>query len=716
MKITMNIFRCFTFSLLACSALSGSAVIDPDWALFGADCRTFSEGLADFYDVKGTKLHGYINTNGKVSIPPKFKSTGEFHRGTAIVSDEDNRQGIINAQGEYTLQPGDYSIRDFEKLRGYYKITDKATNKSALFDGYKFLTGFDFDFIDFYSSYPFLQLSSKDNGPKGVMNVLDFRYYPDASIRNYRNLFTVVYDKENEWIFSPDGELTDPDKYKISSKGTEVFEDPSTGKLGLRNSKTKTVITPAKYFLNREYEKSWANDVVVLYDSISPEDKSLDVVLDQDGKIIVNAADFTPSRTIYLQKDFIVTYPKNDYSNAGEYRHYDFHGKEIAALKSNVWYPLSNGYYGTTGHLLYNAKDNTIEKDAMYPVSCGEGMIKFMRGGKWYYKNTATGKVFGPYDGAEDFSEGIGVVTTGSKRFLIDKNGKEYHYPDDIDLGSKFSDGVIYGYDKTSGVRGCIYNPLGHEGFTYNQTENNIDDYRYICLLEKGKKLFDEEKYSQAADICYRLMMLKPEKKDAFYKYTVCLAQMRRLDEALTAIDLALETWPDWEDATTLRAKILTDIQLEKEAEAARNKAESNQEYYENSNSTISFLDALGNFANALANTFGGTPTYTPLDFSQNSFSGTGSAGGGNYQSNYNNWERLAERHYNSLTNLGYSATSSSGKKHGSAGGRTSSGNYIQQKRALREAQAEMRKIRRDAARDGVTIPKSRWEDASVGY
>ena len=125
-------------------------------------------------------------------------------------------------------------------------------------------------------------------------------------------------------------------------------------------------------------------------------------------------------------------------------------------------------------------------------------------------------------------------------------------------------------------------------------------------------------------------------------------------------------------------------------------------------------LDALGNFANALANAFGGSATYTPQNYSQSSFS-VGSAGG-NYQSNYNNWERLAERHYNSLTNLGYSATSSSGKKHGSAGGRTSSGNYIQQKRALREAQAEMRKIRRDAARDGVTIPKSRWEDASVGY
>lgn len=714
MKLSMNIIKNLAFSLLAFSALSGNAVIEPDWALFGVQSGTFSEGLADFYDAKGTKLNGYINTNGKIAIPPKFKSTGEFHRGTAIVTDENDQKGIINTKGEYTLQPGNYEIRMFEKMPGFYKITDKATDKSALFDGYKYLTDFDFDFIDFYNTYPFIRLSSKDNGPKGVMNVLDFSYYPNADVSKYGFRFNAVYDNKNEWIFSLDGQLIDPDKYKISSKGTEVFEDPSTGKLGIRDSKTKAVITPAEYFTDHLFQRSWINDIVVLFDSISPEKKRIPVVLNQDGKIILNAADFTPSLTVYVMEDFIETYPEGDFSNNAAYRYFDYNGKEITKINGNSWYPLSDRYYGTLSHLLYNAKDNTIEKDTEYPSICGNGMIKFMRGGKWYYKNPATGKESGPFDAVENFSEGLGVATNSGKRFPVDKNGKEYHYPDDIDLGSKFSDGVISGYDRTAGVRGCIYNPLGHNGYVYNQTENNIDEYNYIWLIEKGKKLFDEKKYSQAADICYRLMMLKPENKSAFYNYTVCLAQMRRLDEAITAIDLALETWPDWEDAVTLRTKILADIQSEKEAEATRKEAENNQEYYENSNSSIMILDALGNFANALANAFGGAATYTPQTYSRSSFSG-GSAGD-NYQSNYNNWERLAERHYNSLTNLGYSATSSSGKKHGSAGGRTSSGNYIQQKRALREAQAEMRKIRRDAARDGVTIPKSRWEDASVGY
>ena len=82
----------------------------------------------------------------------------------------------------------------------------------------------------------------------------------------------------------------------------------------------------------------------------------------------------------------------------------------------------------------------------------------------------------------------------------------------------------------------------------------------------------------------------------------------------------------------------------------------------------------------------------------------------------YRNWERRAESNYNSLTKSGYSSTSKSGKKSGSSGGSISSGNYVQMKRSLREAQNEMRNIRRKAKNAGINIPKSQWEDASVGY
>lgn len=86
------------------------------------------------------------------------------------------------------------------------------------------------------------------------------------------------------------------------------------------------------------------------------------------------------------------------------------------------------------------------------------------------------------------------------------------------------------------------------------------------------------------------------------------------------------------------------------------------------------------------------------------------------YQTQYNNWARRAEKNYNSLTNLGYSATNKKGKKSGGTMQSMSGGNYNQMMRSLREAQHEMERIRQKAARDGIKIQESPWETATVNY
>ena len=90
---------------------------------------------------------------------------------------------------------------------------------------------------------------------------------------------------------------------------------------------------------------------------------------------------------------------------------------------------------------------------------------------------------------------------------------------------------------------------------------------------------------------------------------------------------------------------------------------------------------------------------------------GTGS-GGGSYEAQYRRWENLAERHYNSLTNTGIRVTSNG--QHSGKAGSMSGGNYVQQKKAFREAQREMANLRTKAARNGVNIPQSKWETATV--
>lgn len=92
------------------------------------------------------------------------------------------------------------------------------------------------------------------------------------------------------------------------------------------------------------------------------------------------------------------------------------------------------------------------------------------------------------------------------------------------------------------------------------------------------------------------------------------------------------------------------------------------------------------------------------------------STSSGNYQSQYAMWERRAKANYESLTNLGYGVTQSDGSESGSAMGGMNTGNYAQMKKALREAQNEMTRIRRKASENGISIPQSKWETATVRY
>jgi len=88
----------------------------------------------------------------------------------------------------------------------------------------------------------------------------------------------------------------------------------------------------------------------------------------------------------------------------------------------------------------------------------------------------------------------------------------------------------------------------------------------------------------------------------------------------------------------------------------------------------------------------------------------------GNLPAQYQKWATLAERHYNSLTNLGLKGKKDGKDVGGTAGQGMSSSNYTQMKESLREAQNEMKRIRQKAQKQGINIPKSEYEDIQVKY
>lgn len=84
------------------------------------------------------------------------------------------------------------------------------------------------------------------------------------------------------------------------------------------------------------------------------------------------------------------------------------------------------------------------------------------------------------------------------------------------------------------------------------------------------------------------------------------------------------------------------------------------------------------------------------------------------YEDTYRRYERLAENHYNSLTTLGYRSQDSNGIS-GSTGSMTNvGGSIVTMKMNLSNAQKEMRRVRQEAAQNGVIIQQSHWETATV--
>lgn len=82
----------------------------------------------------------------------------------------------------------------------------------------------------------------------------------------------------------------------------------------------------------------------------------------------------------------------------------------------------------------------------------------------------------------------------------------------------------------------------------------------------------------------------------------------------------------------------------------------------------------------------------------------------------YQRWERSAQGSYNALTNTGYKVKKDGKYVSGSTVQSWGISNYSKMKQLLREAQREMRKIRAKAAKKGINIPKSEYEDVQIKW
>lgn len=680
------------------------------WALYGVKLggfnnKGFSDGLAVFKDYKIKKC-GAINRAGEVVIEAQFEDLSDFENGMAIATLSYGQMGIVNTRGEWLLQPEYRSIKRDEEHPGVYVVL-KDWGESGLFYNGRMVIPTDAAYDISTWNFPFVRCDKiGDDMELNILTGEKWDYvFRKGSLFVASNLY--VEDSEEKYgYYKLDGSRINVSKNNISSQGLTPYKDNETKLYGLKHAKTGEVVVPAQY---KEMYGIWINDVIVAKDGLT------NIIMDAHGRVIPSLSNKPNLALHYFEKNYIIA----QYADVCGL--YDYKGNVILPEKYDIIscrYDIPGDWYSVKpldedNYKLFNAVAGKFYEYGSY----SDGMLNIAdkQNDKYYYVNVATGEIIDKnIKMAADFSEGLAWVMIEGEKYgsFIDKKGKivlrgsEQCNPE---MYSKFSEGVVKAEDETNYVDGYIYNPLGSGSYVYKQ-KSGQDDFVYRCYI-KGSKEFEKENYAQAKEYFYHIMMCAPEEYRAISAYASCLYNMGYYEEAIEAYSMALDINPNDEHSKKWRdsAQSIVDAQWAAEQEA--------QEVAQNQQSST-FWDALGSFCTFLGNALGGYTSSYSYDntFSASYTSSTSSVNAGNYQAEYSRWEQRARSNYETLTNLGYSATNKRNDKSGSTGQSMNTGNYVMQKKALRDAQREMRNIRQKAARAGVNIAQSKWETATVNY
>ena len=696
--------------LKTCILLIGMAIFLPltgsskDVQVLLYDVETtdeFHNGLATF---RKDRLYGYINTSGETAITPKFALADRFYDGYAYVKTTEGSQGIIDTNGNFVVEPQsyyeitvkpDYSNKS-DAVIFEIKNTDNGL-KAAFYNG-QFLTDFEVDgFI--MLSWPFADIDTSSG--KVAVNLATSDIFRNAHSFDYGK-FVCVFSEENdkEVMTFFDSEMGDriPMSMMTKSKdGVVITEIPESKSLyRLIDEKTGRIINDS-IFAVRPY---WVNNIFASGSKVF--NSKGHVIYSIPGSIGIDAEPY----------GFSVQNGNNHYT------FYDTKGN-IIEENNDLLYRIYGPWYRyekNGEHKIINIETHRIldyKERFCFPR---EDVMTMEKNSKYYFMNMSTGKIYGPFNYCKTFTEGYCIVKDDSNGyFLIDKNGKKYNFPVKVHYIGDISEGSIGArwYDKLEHIcDGYLSLPDGLKSHLYNQT--NFSDNYYASLQREANDEFEKKHYAKAKDMFYRIHLHNPTETYALSQYGACLFNMGYYAEAETVFEMCLDLDPDssyCQDGLKRSRNALSDSQ--EQESAGRNRA--------------SIWNALSNLANAFAQSASAlsgnsyvTPTYSvSTALGETNYDGSSSASfsvdSGNYQNQYDNWERIARQHYNSLTNLG-SSRREDGKRIGTSGQGASSSKYVRMKRSLREAQREMRSIRQKASKAGVTIQQSEWENATVSY
>ncbi|MBZ0202526.1 MAG: WG repeat-containing protein [Ignavibacteria bacterium] len=153
------------------------------------------EAYQPLFKIYENGLYGYINSTGKIIIPPKYKGAGEFSEGLAPVR-ENGYYGYIDMEGKYVIDPKfDYG-NNFSNGFAIIYVNSKSNyidrfGRSLLAIEYLYLSPFEND----------KAMICTFSGKYGIINsegkvIVDTNY---KEISKLRNGFFVAQDYNNEY-------------------------------------------------------------------------------------------------------------------------------------------------------------------------------------------------------------------------------------------------------------------------------------------------------------------------------------------------------------------------------------------------------------------------------------------------------------------------------------------------------------------------------------
>lgn len=667
------------------------------WALYDVveGTRGFHDGLARFWN-SSTQKYGFIDSAGEIAIEAQFDKAEDFENGQAIVT-TDTGMGIVNRSGHYLLEPKYKEISREGESANLYIIIDSEGKKGVFFNNRIVIPPIEVK--GYYSTFLFPFVNN--------VNVLDGKIY--SEVRSHgSNVRSGKVQKGNEvktvYFDVTTGQEIDVSPFRESSKGLVAFQNGN--KYGLKNANTQKVFLEPKYNFLSDF---WINDhIIASIEDVNAAIGSKSFFIDANGKILFEADLIMETKNDNYIVNLNIT-PEKQYL----YGLYSTIGEVILPIQYSFLFNVTGDWFwyrdGNESAII-NVK--TKKKYIGDSFSCSEDMIRVLTTDLTsFFINAKTGeRLSGNYEFSNIFSEGLAVVQKkGTKdKVIIDRQGRTLLSENDgVSIsGDYFSEGVIAVY--YNGHYGYIYNPTGYNNdYVYNSQEaiERITEIRF----QEGMEAMRRGHYAEAKEIFYRIMMNDPNNGNAINNYGTCLYNLGYKEEALEAFTIAYDI-----DSNNIVAKEKI-VSIEKDI--------SQQKVQEN-NQSGTFWDALASFGNLLGQIAGSYEGYNIENSFTSNYNSVNSdnynsfpqRSPSSYQMEYSKWEDLAQKHFNSITNLGVSGHDKKGNIGGDTLNSMSGSAYVQMKKSFREAQRQMRSIRNKAQRNGINIPQSKWETASISY